>query len=96
MAARYGLANKPPPEQWFPLRCRLPTALYRKFSKGFAVIEGSSYTMAQILVVDDEFPVRLLIRKVLESAGHSIFEVESGHETLDLLLSHPTPFDLIV
>jgi len=52
--------------------------------------------MAQILVVDDEFPVRFLIRKVLESAGHSIFEVASGQETLDLLRSHPTPFDLIV
>lgn len=52
--------------------------------------------MAHILVVDDEYPVRFLIRKVLESAGHNIFEAASGQQALDLLRTHPTPFDLIV
>ena len=52
--------------------------------------------MAHILVVDDEYPVRFLIRKVLESAGHRIVEAASGQESLDLLRTHPTPFDLIV
>ncbi len=52
--------------------------------------------MAHILVVDDEYPVRFLIRKVLESAGHRIVEAASGQEALNLLRNHPTSFDLIV
>jgi CheY-like chemotaxis protein len=52
--------------------------------------------MAHILVVDDESHIRFLIRKVLESAGHSIFEAESGRIALDILETHPNPFDLIV
>ena len=52
--------------------------------------------MARILVVDDEYPVRFLIRKVLESVGHNVFEAASGQDALDMLRTHPDPFDLIV
>ncbi|MEO8607591.1 MAG: response regulator [Chloroflexota bacterium] len=52
--------------------------------------------MAHILVIDDEYPIRFLIRKVLEAAGHHIFEAGSAHEALDILETHPDPFDMIV
>lgn len=52
--------------------------------------------MAHILIVDDEAHIRFLIHKVLESAGHSLFEAASGPEALDILDTHPYPFDVIV
>ena len=52
--------------------------------------------MAHILVVDDEPHIRFLIRKVLETVGHSIFEAGSGEGALDILETHPDPFELII
>jgi CheY-like chemotaxis protein len=52
--------------------------------------------MAQILVVEDEAVVQLLIRIVLVSAGHSVFEALDGASALDILETHPKPFDMIV
>lgn len=52
--------------------------------------------MAHILVVDDEPHIRFLIRKVLESVGHSIFEAGNAQAALDIVETHPDPFDAIV
>jgi CheY-like chemotaxis protein len=52
--------------------------------------------MAHILVVDDEPHIRFLIRKVLESVGHSIFEAGNAQAALDVIETHPDPFDAIV
>lgn len=48
-----------------------------------------------ILVVDDEQPVRILARRVLESAGYTITDVGSGHEAI-ALLEQGTPLDLLM
>jgi CheY-like chemotaxis protein len=52
--------------------------------------------MARILVVDDESTIRFLIHKVLEAAGHTVFEAISGPDALNLLASHSNQFDMIV
>jgi CheY-like chemotaxis protein len=49
--------------------------------------------MAHILIVDDEAEIRLLLRMLLESAGHSVFEARDGRAALDIL--ETKPFDLI-
>lgn len=36
-----------------------------------------------ILIVDDEPQVRLLLRKVLQDAGHDVFDAAEGQEALD-------------
>lgn len=36
--------------------------------------------MANILVVDDEMPVRILLKEVLEQDGHTVFEAANGVE----------------
>lgn len=44
--------------------------------------------MAQILIVDDEIYIRELIRKALNTHGHSVIEAENGHEALKSLHEH--------
>jgi CheY-like chemotaxis protein len=41
--------------------------------------------MATVLVVDDDTVTRVLLRHVLERAGHSVIEAVDGHDALDLL-----------
>ena len=40
--------------------------------------------MATILVMDDEAPVRTLIRTALESVEHEVMEAANGHDGLAL------------
>lgn len=44
-----------------------------------------------ILVVDDQFGVRLLIHKVLEESGYNVKAVENGSECLKLAVSLNRP-----
>ena len=41
--------------------------------------------MARIMVVDDEEPIRTLIRRALEGAGHDVLEARDGRQALRLL-----------
>ena len=50
--------------------------------------------MARILVVDDEYSVRLPLRRVLESEGHEVTEAIHGDEALQLF--GESPFDLVL
>lgn len=50
--------------------------------------------MARILLIDDEPDIRFLTRKILERAGHTVIEAESGAVCLEILeAEHP---DLIL
>ncbi len=50
--------------------------------------------MAAVLIIDDVEHVRLLLRSLLETAGHEITEAGTGNEALAQMRS--APFDLIV
>lgn len=50
--------------------------------------------MARILVVDDEAPIRALLRQVLESAGHEVRERHDGCGVLGALAGDPP--DLLI
>ena len=52
--------------------------------------------MARILVVEDEEHIRFLIRKVLQSVGHSSTEAKNGLEALEILNASSFAFDLIL
>lgn len=52
--------------------------------------------MAHILIVEDEAPIRLLVRIMLKSAGHSVYEAWDGGAALDILETYPEPFDMIL
>ena len=42
-----------------------------------------------ILVADDNFPSRELMRELLEAGGHFVVEAATGREALDLIHSNP-------
>lgn len=44
--------------------------------------------MATILVMDDEAPIRTLLRTALESAGHRVVEASDGRSGIDLYRQH--------
>ena len=50
--------------------------------------------MATILVIDDQEPVRRLLRTLLEGAGHEIMEAGNGRQGLALYRQRPV--DLII
>jgi two-component system response regulator (stage 0 sporulation protein F) len=50
--------------------------------------------MATILIIDDEEPMRALLRTTLEAAGHTVVEAPNGRVGLDLYRLKPT--DLII
>jgi two-component system, response regulator, stage 0 sporulation protein F len=51
-------------------------------------------TMATILIIDDEEPIRALLRFALEAAGYEVTEAANGRQGLDLYRRRPT--DLII
>ena len=50
--------------------------------------------MATIMVMDDEAPIRTLIRTALESVGHEVMEAANGHDGLALYRQRPA--DLVI
>ena len=51
-------------------------------------------TRATILIIDDEEPVRALLRFALEAAGYEVTEAANGRQGLDLYRQRPT--DLVI
>jgi len=50
--------------------------------------------MATILIIDDEEPIRALLRTTLEAAGHKVVEAANGRLGLGLYRHRPT--DLVI
>jgi two-component system cell cycle sensor histidine kinase/response regulator CckA len=49
-----------------------------------------------VLVVDDQRPVRALVRSVLEKHGYAILEAVSGDQALELLTKEPSAVALVI
>lgn len=50
--------------------------------------------MARILVIDDDGPVRMIIRRMLEAEGHEVIEAVDGESGVNTFRQSPT--DLII
>jgi CheY-like chemotaxis protein len=50
--------------------------------------------MSRILVIDDELPLRLVIRDILERAGHTVLDAPDGRKGMELWRREPT--DVVV
>jgi YesN/AraC family two-component response regulator len=50
--------------------------------------------MAHILIIDDEQPIRLMLRKLFESEGYTVTEASDGIEGIKCY--HENPADLII
>ncbi|MFQ5817672.1 MAG: response regulator, partial [Terriglobia bacterium] len=51
---------------------------------------------ATVLVVEDEEPVRKVVREFLESMGYSVLEARDGGEAMQIAGGHPGPIHLLV
>jgi two-component system cell cycle sensor histidine kinase/response regulator CckA len=51
---------------------------------------------ARVLVVDDDSPVRTVMRAILESGGHEVTAVESAADALQAIDGEPGRFDLLL
>lgn len=49
-----------------------------------------------VLVVEDEAPVRALIRKILTRRGYAVLVARDGLEAVETAAGHPEPIDLLV
>ena len=49
-----------------------------------------------ILLVENEFALRELMRRFLESSGYRILSARDGDEALTFAMSHPTPIELLL
>ncbi len=50
--------------------------------------------MARILIIDDELPMRSLIRLILEQSGHDVADAQDGDEGIKLQKAQPA--DLVI
>jgi len=72
---------------------RLSTAAVHRTTKPWRDGQGDT-PMATILVIDDEEPIRALLRIALEGAGHEVLEASNGR--LGLALYRARAADLII
>ena len=49
-----------------------------------------------ILLVEDEDPIRLLMRRMLEAHGYRVLEARNGDEAMALAEAHRAPIDLLL
>ena len=45
--------------------------------------------MARVIVIDDQEPIRRIVRRALEQAGHEVFDASDGEIGVRLLAQHP-------
>lgn len=55
-----------------------------------------SCSMARILVADDDMQVRMIVRLMLEGAGHTVAEAPDGRVALKMWRAAHEPFDLMI
>jgi PAS domain S-box-containing protein len=58
--------------------------------------EAPSVGKETILLVEDEDSIRLVARRVLQHAGYTVLEAESGPAALELYKRHTGPLDLVL
>jgi len=44
--------------------------------------------MARILVIDDQEPIRRIVRRALEQAGHDVLDASDGEMGMEILVRH--------
>jgi len=48
-----------------------------------------------ILLVENEYALRELMRRFLEGSGYAVLNARDGDEALSVATAHPTPIDLL-
>ena len=51
--------------------------------------EGTTVPTVRVLIVDDEFPIRMLLTRMLKNWGYAVRHVDSANEALDVMAAEP-------
>jgi DNA-binding response OmpR family regulator len=62
--------------------------------KNVSINQGASLNLATILIIEDEEPIRILLRNALEAAGHEVREAPNGR--IALAMYRDRPADLVI
>jgi DNA-binding response OmpR family regulator len=62
--------------------------------KNVSINQGASLNLATILIIEDEEPIRILLRNALEAAGHEVREAPNGR--IGLAMYRDRPADLVI
>lgn len=57
---------------------------------------GSAKTLANLLIVDDDFDIVELMTEVLETEGHAVRSARTGEDGLKMLRSAPLPDSILL
>lgn len=75
----------------------LPRAMESKYSPTLAGIDEKTPSGHEtILVVDDNIPVRDLVRRILQKQGYILLEAQNGEEALRLITNYAGPIHLLL
>jgi PAS domain S-box-containing protein len=74
----------------------LPIAATASVSAPEPAMHHPSTGTETILVVEDESAIRSVVRRVLERAGYTVLEAESGGEALQRIAEHKGPLHLVM
>jgi len=77
-------------------RIYLPVAADDAAEAGSQTLPAAETIKGTILLVEDEVPLRILIRTVLAEAGHNVVEAANGAEALQLCDKFSEPIDLLL
>jgi DNA-binding NtrC family response regulator len=61
-----------------------------------AIPHGPLWLGASVLVVDDEAPIRSIVRRTLQTQGFHVEEAEDGESALAIVQKREEPFDLVL
>jgi len=68
------------------------SGLQLPYVRGTTIFQRTN--MYKIIVVDDETPIRSLLREILERAGYQVLEAADGNKALKILQDNPV--DLVI
>ena len=79
---------------FFPASEGAPSAMEQ--GRTTAARVGADGSRTRVLLVEDEEPVRLLTKRILERAGYEVVAAGTGEEALEIFETAPEPIDLVL
>ncbi len=61
-----------------------------------SVGDGGDIPMTRVLIVEDEFLIRLMLSESLTDEGYDVAEASSGEQALGILADDPSAVDLVL